>query len=331
MPSQAGNRQNVKPGSSPAPIVSSTASNTPHSKTNLRRRAKQLLGALVVIASFAFLAYYWRTHPEIVTQLKSVSPIAVIAIMALYLMMTFVLVGVYDTILRLCAKPIPLGEHTLLTMYSSIINFFGPLQSGPGFRTIYLKQKHDVSAKSYLTGTLLYYALFGLINLVFLLVGAISAAYLPLLIGGLAGGLLVARLPATRVSFLKRFEPALHSPLLIRLALLTFIQAVLVIIIYSIELRAIGAPASLMQVITYAGAGSLALFVSLTPGALGFRESFQYFSQSIHGVDSSAIITANVLDRSVYVSFLILMFLAIVAFHAKSRLQLKQPSGNGRS
>lgn len=288
-----------------------------------KQTLKRVLGTLVVVASFAFLVYYWRTHPEIVTQLKSVSPLAALTIMFLYLLMTLLLVAIYDTILRMCSKPIPLGEHTLLTMYSSIINFFGPLQSGPGFRTVYLKQRHGVSVKSYLTGTLIYYALFGIINVIFLLAGILAAAYLPLLLAALAGGLLVARSLTARVRFLARFEQALRSPLLARLAVLTFLQAGLAAVIYAIELQAIGASVSPTQAIVYAGAGSLALFVSLTPAALGFRESFQYLTQSIHQVDSTAIVAANVLDRSAYVVFLGILFLVIIAFHARKQLGVK--------
>ena len=297
-------------------------------RPTLSRGLKRAVAIIVIVASFAFLAYYWRTHPEIVTQLKSVSPLAIAAIGGLYLLMTLLLVLIYDTILRLCAKPIPLGEHTLLTMYSSIINFFGPLQSGPGFRTLYLKQRHNVPVKAYVTGTLLYYALFGLVNLVFVVVGVMATAYLPLLLAGLAGSLLIVRRLAGRVGFLARFDRALRSPLLVRLAGLTALQAVLAAIIYAVELQAVGASVSPSQALAYAGAGSLALFVSLTPAALGFRESFQYVTQSLHQVSGPDIVAANVLDRSVYVAFLGLLFVLIVALHAKRRLRLPDTPGS---
>ncbi len=124
------------------------------------------------------------------------------------------------------------------------------------------------------------------------------------------------------LDWLARFRPYMRGQLFARLAGLTFLQACLAAAIYMVELHAIGFQASLIEGIAYAGAGSLALFVSLTPGALGFRESFQYLSQSVHHVDSNAIVTANLLDRSAYVVFLGILFLVILAFHARKRLQV---------
>lgn len=295
---------------------------------------------MVLTATFVFLVYYWRSHPEITAQLKAVSPWAVAAIIGLYLTMTLVLVGVYDTILRMCGKPIGLREHTLLTMYSSIINFFGPLQSGPGVRTVYLKQRHGVSIKAYLAGTLVYYALFGVINLsfvamaflserdilpasasLFLLTAAIALAFalLPRIAPRLQP-LLPARVRGVRLDLNRR--------LVLRLALFTLLQALLAVAIYRVGLAALDIPVSFGQALAYAGAGSLALFVSLTPAALGFRESFQYFTQGIHGIDGQAIVTANLLDRSAYVAVLGALFVFIVLFHAKSRIEAGLQKGD---
>ncbi len=297
------------------------------------KRLKQLLSAVIILASFAFIVYYWRSHPEIVTQLKQVSPLTIAALLGLYAVMTFVLVLIYDTILQMCGKRIPIAENSLLTMYSSIINFFGPLQSGPGFRTVYLKQKHGVSMRSYISGTLVYYALFGMFNAVFLALGIITLAYAPFLLLAvvmaiLAVGYIFGRAGSrsgrsSSSSIMKRFQPYVSGPLFTRLAILSLLQAVIVVVIYTTELRAIGNPVSLTQAIAYSGAGSLALFVSLTPGALGFRESFQYVSQGIHHVNSNAIVTANLLDRSVYVVFLGILMILVLAFHAQKRLKIE--------
>lgn len=283
---------------------------------------KRIAGALILLGTLALLIYYWQTHPEITSQLRAVNPVAVGAIIGLYLAMSAVLVLIYDAILRLSSKPIPLGEHALLTIYSSIINFFGPLQSGPGFRTVYLKQKHGVSVKSYLSGTLVYYLLFGLCNLVFLAVGIVAPLLLPLVLLTVVAALAGLRALPTDIALLQRIQTGLRSPILARLALLTFLQASLAVAIYGVELQAVGHEASLRQTIAYAGAGSLALFVSLTPAAIGFRETFQYFSQPFHGVSDTAIVAANVLDRSAYIAVLGLLFLIVVAFHARSRFRM---------
>lgn len=301
---------------------------------------KQLLSVIIILASFAFFIYYWRSHPEIVTQLRQVSLITVVALLGLYACMTFVLVLIYDTVLRMCGKPISLAENSLLTMYSSVINFFGPLQSGPAFRTVYLKQRHGVPVKAYLSGTLVYYATFGILNLAFLAVGIsslISLTYVASFFLSLAVLTFISwytvrrRAKSGRVGghgrflqLVQRFQPYTSGRLFGRLVALAFMQAALVVAIYFIELEAIGNPVTFIQAVAYAGAGSLALFVSLTPGALGFRESFQYISQGLHNVDNNAIVTANLLDRSIYVLFLGILCVVILSFHAKKRLRIPE-------
>jgi uncharacterized membrane protein YbhN (UPF0104 family) len=76
-------------------------------------------------------------------------------------------------------------------------------------------------------------------------------------------------------------------------------------------------------VLSYTGAANLALFVSLTPGAIGFRESFLYFSQSLHHITTAQILSANLIDRAVYVIFLLLLLLVVLIMHVGKRLRLK--------
>jgi uncharacterized membrane protein YbhN (UPF0104 family) len=92
-------------------------------------------------------------------------------------------------------------------------------------------------------------------------------------------------------------------------------------VIYYVELRAVHTGASLLQAITYGGAANFALFVSLTPGAIGFREAFLAFSKQLHHISTSGILAASVIDRSVFVVFLGLMALAILGTHANQRFK----------
>lgn len=278
---------------------------------------------MVIIAVFLVLGITWRRHPEWYQQLRQVKPILIAAVLLLYGCMLAVLVLIYDTTLRLCGHKIPLREQTLLTMYSSIANFFGPLQSGPGVRSVYLKKRHNVSLKSYATASILYYALFAGFSGLFLLSGIrpVSRALLfstGWILAGCFGLWLLLR--RKRPKLLSSLTPQLT----IRLALATLLQVCLVVLIYYIELRAVGAQVSPSQAIAYTGAANFALFVSLTPGALGFRESFLIFSRHIHQIGSSVVIVANILDRAVYVFFLGILFLLALGLHAKAKLKLEK-------
>lgn len=289
-----------------------------------KQRLKQVASAAVIVASLVFAVYYWRSHPQITDQLKSVSPWTALSLVLLYGVMTVVLVLLYRLMLHICKAKISFKENALLTMYSTIVNFFGPLQSGPGFRTVYLKKKHNVSIKAYASVTLLYYGLFGVCNLVFLAFGIIPLRFAPLV--AIAVALLAWSIwkVLPKLPYVSRYKEQMDGRLFAQLALTTLAQALLVIIIYFIELHSVGAHVSLSQAIVYTGAANLALFVSLTPGALGFRESFLYLSQRLHHIPGDTIIAANVLDRAVYVVYLGVLFVLILALHAKGRLKLPE-------
>jgi hypothetical protein len=74
-----------------------------------------------------------------------------------------------------------------------------------------------------------------------------------------------------------------------------------------------------MQAVVYGGAANFSLFVALTPGAIGFREAFLEFSRQLHHIPTSGILAASVIDRSVYVAFLGLLFLMTVGLHVGDR------------
>lgn len=246
-------------------------------------------------------------------------------------MLIAVLTVVYSYTVRLAGGVIAPRENVLLTFYSSIANFFGPLQSGPGVRAIYLKQKHIVRLREYTLATLLYYAFFAIFSAVFLLIGTrpwwqtLCATVLTT-----AMCFFVLRWAKTKATTKNTKEVSrLHfSPhLLVALGFLTFLQLCLVTVRYYIELKATGAQVGVGQVVSYTGAANFALFASITPDGVGIREAFLLFSQNIHGVQASEIIKANLLDRACYLLFLALLFLVTLSLHAKQKLLSTKPFG----
>jgi uncharacterized membrane protein YbhN (UPF0104 family) len=109
-----------------------------------------------------------------------------------------------------------------------------------------------------------------------------------------------------------------------RIFVATLLQVATIATIYGVELQKIGAHASLGQILSYTGAANFSLFVALTPGAIGIRETFLVFSQNLHHLNSSVIVAANILDRAVYLLFLGLLFVLVIALHAKDKLNVRQ-------
>jgi uncharacterized membrane protein YbhN (UPF0104 family) len=274
---------------------------------------KAALSLAIVIATIVSFAVFFSHHPEVGHQLRHTRPATLALLVALYAVFTGSIGLILNATVRLCDATMPRRESILVTMYSAIINFFGPLQSGPAFRAAYLKKKHNVSLKLYGLATLGYYAVYGAINVIFLLSG-ISAWLLLLIPGGLLLTSLV--LPKLSIKPLQQLNLADFN----YLALATSLQVALVTVIFFLELHGTNTSISLQQAIIYSGAANLALFVSLTPGAIGFRESFLFFSQRLHHIPSDTIVTANLLDRTAYITMLLIIAAYLFASHTRSKL-----------
>lgn len=232
--------------------------------------------------------------------------------------------GVYNATLRLCGEPLKQKENLQLTIYSTLANFFLPLQSGPGVRAAYVKRKYKIPISSYLLSSLVYYGIYAVISAGFLFIGSkYWWLAIPAVIAAALFSLLVINLAKNR--FQKK-NPQLNLDLnksnILRLTLVTLGQIATQALIYGLELHSIHQHATLRRDLSYTGAANFALFVALTPGAIGFREAFLEFSKSLHHFSTAAILAANVIDRGVFIFFLGLMFLLMLATHAKERLKL---------
>lgn len=207
------------------------------------------------------------------------------------------------------------------------MNFFGPLQSGPGFRALYLKQKIGVRIRDFSTILIVNYLFFGFINTA--VIGVYIAMQLNLVWGVVAAVLsIIALLVILQKWLFKNRFGALTSHLLSQDAciifLVTLLQCSLVTGIYFVELLSVNNSVSFVQTLLFAAVANLTLFVALTPGAIGIRESFLLFSQQLHGIDQQTVIAASIIDRALYFVVLGLLFALSLSFHAKQKLSLRK-------
>jgi len=287
---------------------------------NPRLRATVII--LVLLVTVALFGRYFWLHPQAFSALSHISLATVLWILLLNAFGLLALAGINNCLLRFCGVQLGLLEQFQLTSYSAIANFFGPLQSGPGVRAVYLKAKHNVRLRDYALASLIYYALFAVVSAVFLFGFSLpwwQTLLLVLLVG--AVGWAVMRLFRSRDSSQSdsgfRFDIAALTSLLV----LVVIQVAIIALWYFVELKAVAPLTTLRQAFIYAGAANFALFVSLTPDAIGFRESFLLLAQHLHGISTSSIVSANVIDRAVYVAFLGGLFLVVLATHAGERFK----------
>jgi len=286
----------------------------------------RLAASIVVLVLTALVfAHYIRTNPEVMTQLKNTKLIYVAMVMLLYLGVIFSLTIVNTISVRLCGKDIAKRESFNLTSTSSIANFFGPLQSGVGIRAIYFRSKLSIPIKQYGLVSLYYYGFYAFFSGVFLLFGSAQfrlPLFTALLVG--ASGTFVYIRKKTKSSSSGKLSVSVK--LLSKLAVVVLLQLTLITLIYFVQLTALDQHVSFGQVISYSGAANFSLFVAITPGAIGIREAFLVFSERLHHIPHDAVIAANILDRGIYVVFLGLLFLWLIATHTQVKIKQRRAS-----
>lgn len=290
---------------------------------NLKKRLKTILAVVILAVTIGLFLNYASNHPEILRKLGDTNPLLLAALVALYGIWFLALVLVMRVSLRMLNKTIGRQENLLLNAYSSLLNFFGPGQSGPAMRGLYLYKRHRVRVKDYIFTTLVYYGFYAIISALFLCIGSRpwwQTALFVLAAG--SGSFVLIRWYAKRSNV--QNGPGFTLINFGWMFAATLLQLVAQFFIYFIELSSVQSGISVAQVLTYTGAANFALFVALTPGAIGIREGFLIFSQNLHHLGNTAIIAANVIDRAAYLFFLGLLFVLVLSLHAKDKLKWRQ-------
>lgn len=288
----------------------------------MKKHLKPIIAVLLLLVTASLFTWYLHGHPELITKLKEVNPFVLGLLIACYSLWFLALAIVLQISLRMYNKQMSAQENLLLSAYSSLINFFGPGQSGPGLRGIYLKKRHNLRIKDYIFATLLYYACYAIISAVMMFVGSRPWWQTVGLVVAVSGACaLVLRWYAKKSDIAER-------PAFIRLGgwmfAATALQLGMQAIIYGIEIHAVSSNISVGQIISYTGAANFALFAALTPGAIGIREAFLIFTQNLHHISSGIIVAANVIDRAAYIVFLGILFVVVFVLHAGKKFRFKQ-------
>lgn len=230
-------------------------------------------------------------------------------------------------LVRFIARRLSFLGAARITAYSSLINFFGFLQGGLGFRGIYLKTNYQMSLRKYFVLTFVQYCIFfsfaglllilglwltsGVQQVVFFLLLALFLLLLTLVI--------IDRIkPATYVQALERLKKThdvFQALPLLGVAAATVFQLSGSMLASAVELHAIGASISLGGLLIYTGISQFAIIIALTPGAIGIRETILLIVQQQMHLTTETIIVASTIDRVVY--FVTLALFAPLAIGVK--------------
>lgn len=287
---------------------------------------RKLLNFSIILATLAAAVYYISKHHYLLTDLKNI-PIYIIAIIfLLYVVMLGVLVIIFDATMRLVNTKISTKDNFLINIYSLFMNFFVPGQTGPIFRGYYMKKNYGLKYINYTVATLIYYLIYGVISLLFITIGSQPFYFsLPIITGVIASAVLFVYL------YLRKKNQAkinLNYKTVSYIVLATLAQVFLQTLIYFVELHSVNKGVRFSNVITYTGIANLALFAALTPGAIGIREAFLIFTQHLNHITTASIVLANIIDRSVYILFLLSLGVAIFGLKVREKLNIAKPTDN---
>jgi uncharacterized membrane protein YbhN (UPF0104 family) len=216
-------------------------------------------------------------------------------------------------------KKISASDNFLVSSYSSLTNFFGPTQAGSGVRALYLKAKMNVGIKDFIFVSLIYYACYASLSVLMLFAGAGHVAE------SIAALIFVILFSTGLIKWYRKSRQLksrnINIIAVVGIFVATLAQVITQSTIYFVEILKLDHVASFAQAVSYTGAANFSLFVSLTPGAIGIRESFLLFSQSLHHINSDVIVGAGLVDRAVYIVFLGLIFIIVSIFYGRHKLQ----------
>lgn len=239
-------------------------------------------------------------------------------------------------------------EYFSISVLTSFGNVFLPMKGGAGFRAVYLKSKYNydysyfvaglagnylvcfnVTALTALAGMTLYWAETGYFNI------PAAAVFLTIAIGTFwtifspprAFDWIPVRWAREQANHvLSGWNTVRKSKRTVtHLFMLVIINVFISSMMCWLEFLAFGMKDArgetigIAQSAVFSAVGSLAVFVGLTPAALGIRESLLMFSSEILGITPAQALAASLLDRTV--SFLVLSLLfSFASIYIKKRL-----------
>ncbi len=282
------------------------------------------LAAAITVVTIGLFWYYLSTHTSLVHQLLTTSPLTILKLLVLYAFWFGTLSLIFQATLKMCNLDIPAGENLLINAYSTFLNYLTPGQGGPILRGLYLKGRYKVPFRRYLSATVIYYLFYAVVSAVLLIGG--DDAWRQTLVGVvlLSGVTFAAAKFYARKHKINTRGLNLSMENLAYMAFVTVLQAVCQVAIYWVELNSVSSGVQLGQVMSYTGAANFALFVNLTPGAVGIRETFLIFSERLHHITNAVIVGTNVLDRSTYLVFLGIVFCCVLVVRGRSVFTLRR-------
>jgi uncharacterized protein (TIRG00374 family) len=306
---------------------------------------KLKLSSILTLLFIAAFIVYFLVSPELLSPLRDVS-LGILVLIGITKMSIYLVNGLFmQWSVEVFTERMKLSEGVYVAVLSAIGNFFGPLLGGATIRAVYLKKVHNLSY-SFFTSTLAGYyvilfaanSLLAVVSLVFLSKTNPSPGLFIFFTVWLTVMILLmfARLPKRERLYkfehrrLAKFVITVvydietgwhklisHRGLVAKLFFLATCGFIITFLTGLLEFRAIGVTISVAGLGLYTAVSTSSMLISLTPGAIGIRESLLIVTSSAMGVTANQILQVAVIDRAV--SFAILGILYLLTLYLKPK------------
>lgn len=261
-------------------------------------------------------------------------------------------------ILKPFHKEISILESFFVSLISSVGNFFAPAGAGLGFRAVYLKRRHGLSYKDYITIlsgnyviVFLTSSLIGIISLYLLRSRAdhqwdvLLAVFAGIFVVSLIMSLVKVPLPNPRRfkssalrSLLSNLSRVIHGwsyivshrRLMLQLISLTFFNLGLVMATTFIIIKSLHFSVGFVALMLFSVLGTFSVFINITPANLGVKEAIYLFSSAILGFSLNQIVLIALVDRGILFLVLLLMWLLSSYVRGKGGLKIPEPAGSAQ-
>jgi len=236
------------------------------------------------------------------------------------------------------------GKHSFfILIYTTIGNHFTPIRGGAGFRAVYLRKKFNFPYSQFISTlsgnyiiVILVYSFIALTSLIWIHLA--RGLYSPSLYVFVAGlfvfclSIILIRIKTQKLEIQSNFKLLNKAGAVLKKAVdgwnsiisrrllvakLFLISASGFLFIYTmtlIELKFIAAQTSIPSLLLYSALSNLSLFISITPGALGIRESLFIIFQNLMNLTTGDVLNIAVIDRGLVFITLALLYLSTKVF-----------------
>lgn len=279
---------------------------------NKSANKQNTLRVLLVITTIILFGYYFANNSD---QFSRIGELSFLEVALIVLGQSIVIASnivMLMILLRYVSRRIPVVDAARVTAYSSLINFFGFLQGGVGFRGLYLKRTYGMPLRTYLGLTTVQYFLFfsasGALLLLGLGIGGNGKITLLLLLAATSVcATIYALAKFTKLAFIRsifvrivNISEYLRGHLLLSFLIASLVQLAGSLLANYVELSSIGANVTLSGLLVYTGISQFAIVVAVTPGAIGVREAILLVAQQQMSLVTSDIVVAATIDRAIY-------------------------------